>query len=143
MSKKYKLSICQPAFIKEHSKISHKITEVEPNVILKYTNFVEVNTPVFDKKSLLNLMKYYHPSLIGWGIDYLYIWANGFHKTNKYAIIDSIKCINPQDIKKNNKRELNKIKNFDKRTDYWKKFADHLKIPDKWELVVYKKVYKF
>ena len=87
-------------------------------------------------------MKYYDKSLIGWGIDYLYIWANNMYSKDKFAIIDSIQCINPHDIKKNNKRELSKIKNFDQRVKYWSKFALEHKIPISWPLKIHKKILK-
>jgi hypothetical protein len=142
ISEQFGLSICQPGFIKGKSKISHNITTSEPNVFLKYTNFVEVNTPLFNKKSLLNLMKYYDRSLIGWGIDYLYIWANNMNSKDKFAVIDSIQCINPYDVKKNNTRELTKIKNYDQRVKYWSIFALKHKIPISWPLKIYKKILK-
>ena len=52
----------------------------------------------------------YDPVLIGWGIDYLYMWANGAKRERNYALVDAVTCINPQDDKKNGKRELNNIK---------------------------------
>jgi hypothetical protein len=53
------------------------------NTLLDYTNFVEVNTPLFNKVALFGLMRYFDRSLIGYGIDYLYIWANGLYKKDK------------------------------------------------------------
>lgn len=141
ISSQFNLDICQPAFIKGKSKISHLITTAEDNVFMKYVNFIEVNTPLFSKKALLNLMKCYDPSLIGWGIDYLYMWANDLNSKNKFAIIDSIQCINPHDVKKNNKRELTKIKNFDQRIKYWTEFALKKGIPTSWPHKIYKKIY--
>lgn len=136
---KYNLSICQPSFT-DDSKISHKVTVQIPQNKLRYTNFIEVNTPVFSKKALLKLMKYYDPSLIGWGIDYLYIWANGINEKNKYAVIDDISCINPKDDDKTDGRELNKIDNYNKRAIIWQKIADKYKIPYSWEHKTYKKI---
>jgi len=140
ISKKYNLSICQPAF-KEESKISHPITKVVKNSILRYTNFVEVNTPVFSKEALIKFMKYYDDSLIGWGIDYLYIWANNKDAVDKYAIIDSITCINPYDnIKENGQRELNKINNYQERAKIWADYAKKIGAPYEWTHIVYKTI---
>jgi hypothetical protein len=126
ISRKYNLDICGPSFSKK-GKISHKyINTHKPNILLQYTNFVEVNTPLFNKKSLTSLMKILDYSLIGWGIDMLYIQCNGLEKEKSYAIIHKIKCINPHDHQKDNKRELAKIKNCDKREDIWKKYAKRL-----------------
>lgn len=79
LSEIHKFSICQPSFNPE-SKISHKITVHVPKSSFRYTNFIEVNVPIFTAKALHNLMKHYDTKLIGWGIDYLYIWANGIAK---------------------------------------------------------------
>ena len=138
ISKKYNLSICQPAF-KEESKISHPITKVVKNNILRYTNFVEVNTPVFSKDALITFMKYYDDSLIGWGIDYLYIWANNKDAPDKYAIIDSITCINPYDDIKGG-RELDKINDSINRAQIWANYANKIGAPYEWEHITYKSI---
>lgn len=136
ISRKYNLSICQPAF-SEKSKISHQITRVNKNNILRYTNFVEVNTPLFSQYALNRTMTVYDPSLIGYGIDYLYIWANGLNHTNKYAIIDAITCINPYDDIKNNLRELNQIKNVHKRAQIWSDYAKRINAPVSFKQIEY------
>ena len=136
---KYKLSICQPSFTND-SKISHKITLQVPGNILRYTNFVEVNTPVFTKDALIKSMKYYDDSLIGWGIDYLYIWANDMNKKDKYAVIDIIPCINPKDDYKKDGRELNKINNYETRHLSWHKLADKYGIPHTWVHKIYSRI---
>jgi hypothetical protein len=75
-AKKYDLLICQPAF--DHkSIISHPITKHIEKILLAYTNFVEVNVPLFKKEALDKLMQVYDPILIGWGIDYLALQVNG------------------------------------------------------------------
>jgi|LakMenEpi03Aug12_release.lakeMendotaPanAssembly.Ray.scaffolds.fasta_scaffold190338_2 hypothetical protein len=130
ISKKYDLWICQPSFTND-SKISHEITKYIPNNLLRYTNFVEVNTPVFSKYAITKFMEYYDPILIGWGIDYLYIWALGKNIKDKYAIIDIIKCTNPQDENKQNKnREHTNISNHDKEIEYWYKIKEKYNISD-------------
>ena len=113
ISKKYNLDICSPTFKTDgSSKISHSITKQQNGNLLRYTNFLEVNVPLFSKDALHKFMKYYDPILIGWGIDYLYIWALGKDKKKNYALIDSISCINPHDKQKNGKREHNNIQNY-------------------------------
>ena len=134
ISRKYNLAICGPSFSKK-GKISHKhINKHKPDILLQYTNFVEVNTPLFNKEALINLMKLLDYSLIGWGIDLLYIQCNGLEKEKSYAIIHKIKCINPHDDKKDNKRELEKIKNCDIRQEIWEKFARKKKIKKRFEI---------
>ncbi len=129
VSKKYNLDICGPTFKKApECKISHEITVTKNKNQIRYTNFVEVNVPLFNKKALDKLMKYYDPILIGWGIDFLYIWANGVDKKQNYALIDNITCINPQDESKDGKRELYNLKNADKRAETFMKYAKKLGI---------------
>lgn len=86
----YDLKICGPAFLPGVSKISQAETRKKRSVLLTYTNFVEVNTPLFSKQALLKFMPFFDEQLIGWGIDYLYIWCNGMHERKSYAIIHDI-----------------------------------------------------
>ena len=128
ISEKYDLWLCGPTFKNDGSgKISHAITKQVPNNFLRYCNFVEVNVPLFNRDALTQLMKYYDPILIGWGIDYLYIWALTHNKSineynRKIALVDSVTCINPHDKKKNNKREHNLIINYNNEIKYWETF---------------------
>jgi hypothetical protein len=122
ISKEYNLDICGPSFLPE-SKITYEITKHKSNVILTYTNFVEVNVPLFNRIALKKLMDVLDYSLIGWGIDHLYIICNGINKEKSYAIIHIVTCINPKDDKKSNNRELNLISNVNNRAKMWENFA--------------------
>lgn len=139
ISELYNLDISQPSFSNE-SKISHTITKHQPDKLLRFTNFIEVNTPLFSKKTLDNFMIYYDPILVGWGIDSLYMWVSGIYKKNKYAVIDKIKCINPKDDSKVGKRELLKLNSAHLRmktwTDFQKKLAKQIGFKS-WKLEEY------
>lgn len=140
ISEKYNLDICGPTFkTNGSSKISHEITKQQPNNILRYTNFIEVNVPLFSRNALNKFMKYYDPILIGWGIDYLYIWALGKDRKRAYALVDSISCINPHDNNKNGKRELTILKGVNERAEKWNQIKKKYKIPDwknkNWETI--------
>lgn len=140
ISKKYNLDICGPTFkTNGSSKISHAITRQEPNNLLRYTNFIEVNVPLFSKNALNKFMKYYDPILIGWGIDYLYIWALGKDRKRAYALVDSISCINPHDVKKNGKRELTILKGVNERVEKWNLIKKKYNIQE-WENKNWKKI---
>jgi hypothetical protein len=140
IAKQYNLSICGPSF-KSGSIISHAITKRRQNILLSYTNFVEVNVPLFNKKALTNLMKILDYSLIGWGIDMLYIWCNGLYKQNTYAIIHKIGCINPHPKnKKNKKRELYLLKNAHRRAQIWNTYAKKIKCPTRFIFKTYKSI---
>jgi len=134
ISREYNLEICGPSF-KSESKISHRITLHKLNTILSYTNFVEVNVPLFSKNALENLMKVYDPILIGWGIDFLYIWANGIDKTSSYAIIHKIQCVNP--LVDLNNRKISKLSSFNEREDIWKNYSNTINCPERIELKEY------
>ena len=130
-SVKYNLAICQPAF-KGCGRISHEITKQDETSLVRFTNFIEVNTPLFTRVAIDNLMRVYIPELIGWGIDYLYMWANGLEKENYYAVINAIGCINPHDNAKiihGRGRELNLILNVNQRQQIWDSYAEKLGIP--------------
>lgn len=130
ISREYKLDICGPSFVPP-SKLSWGITKHVEKRLLTYTNFVEVNTMLFSKDALNNLMKYMVPELICWGIDFMAIWANGINKENKYAIIHCVKCINPgNELKKSNVREIDKVDNSEKRLYIFKEYTKKLKIYD-------------
>lgn len=130
ISREYNLDICGSSFIPP-SKISWGITRHVENRLLTYTNFVEVNTMLFNKNALLNLMKYLVPELLCWGIDVLAIWANGSKYENKYAIIHCVKCINPPDNVKGNKiREIDKLDKYNNRERIFKEYAKKLPLND-------------
>lgn len=129
LSREYDLDICQPAFAIA-SKVSHDITRQRPNCLLRYTNFIEVNTPCFSRAALERLMQWLDPSLIGWGIDYLYIWANGVSRENAYAILDAIPCVNPYDHNKRHyRRELSRIAQWQRRSAIWSEYAKCIGCP--------------
>ena len=138
-AKQHNLSICGPSF-KKGSKISHKITKQKDGILLTYTNFIEVNVPLFNKVALNKFMKYMDSNLIGWGIDFLYIWANGLENKKSYAIIHDIGCINPEDNCKNNKRELQLIKNCNNRQTIWENYADKIGCPRRYEICEYEDI---
>ena len=137
LSHKYNFDICQPS-LSEEGVVCYNITRHVPGVLYRTTNFVEVNTPLFSKNALINLMNVYHPDLIGWGIDFLYIWANGLDKKNNYAVIHCVKCINPNRTYQT--RELYKIKNVLTRRQTWEAYANTINCPIKYSAIYYTSV---
>jgi hypothetical protein len=140
ISREYDLSICQPSF-SDDSKISHIINKNQPGNILRFTNFVEVNTPVFSKDALNKFMNIYSPELVEWGVDYLFIWSNDNKQTNKFAIIDSIICKNPHDEeKKITKREIDNVKEHKNSAQIWYDYAMKIGCPYDWPHITYKTI---
>ncbi|KXI28502.1 DUF707 domain-containing protein, partial [Paraglaciecola hydrolytica] len=122
IQEKYNLWLLQPAFDRR-GKISFSITETHAFSKLRYTNFIEVTCPLFQKEKLAEFMAIYDPILIGWGVDLWYseILSKQDTQHNKIAIIDEISCINPRDKTKQNKmREIDKLQNTDMRQQIWK-----------------------
>jgi hypothetical protein len=123
ISTKYDLQICGPSFTHD-SKISHKITINKNNTLLTYTNFVEVNVPLFTKEALDKFINILDSNLIGYGIDIFYIWCNGVDREDAYAIVHAVTCKNPHDNeKKTKKRELEILECCKSRRTTWEKFA--------------------
>lgn len=140
IANKYKLKICGPTFDNK-SKISHIATRSKRRNTLRYTNFVEVNVPLFSKSAVKNFMKYEHPSLVGWGIDYLYIWANGIENKNSFALVDSVVCTNPRDkTKEGSVRELTKLENYNKRSVIWNKYCKTINCPRSYKIVTHSEI---
>ena len=83
LSKQYNLWMLQPSFHGD-SKISHEITRKQNGNTLRYSNFVEINTPLVTREVIVDIMKLYCPSLTGWGIDcmmsHVLINKNGYNK---------------------------------------------------------------
>jgi len=129
ISREHSLDICQPSF-SDKGVISHSVTKHKPGLLLQYTNFCEVNTPLFSKEALDSLMKVLDPKLIGWGVDYLFIWANGLDREDAYAVIHMVQCVNPH---KNTKggRELYKIPGARFRRRIWEEYAKRINCPTK------------
>jgi hypothetical protein len=139
---KYKLDICSPSF-SNIGKISHLITAQKKERILTYTNYIEVTCPLFHINALHKFMPYLDKTLIGWGIDYLFMWCNGLDKQNTYAIIHEISCINPQDNHKSIKRrELSLINEWDKRESIWIAYANTIQCPVSYKHIEYKTIKK-
>jgi len=91
------LKICQPSFALG-SEIGWDINTSNPNYFLRYTNFVENNSCLMTKDSINKFMEIYDPKLVSFGVDYIYMVANGVEdikNLKKFAIIDNIQCINP------------------------------------------------
>ena len=130
----FNLDIIQPSFpIGKISRITHAITTSHPGIFMRYTNFIEINVPVFRKSALEQCMKIYDTSLIGFGVDYLFLWFLGYTREEKYAIIDHIKCINPFF----EEREIDKLQSIDNRYLTWRKIAEKHNIIE-WKHTNYK-----
>jgi len=131
ISEEASLWICQPSF--DHkSKLGWIINKHRKEYYLRYTNFVEVNTPLFTKGALSKLMDHYSPELVEFGVDYLYIWANGLEERKKYAIIDTVQCHNPHNADGEGDKLSQHGMSIEDRVKVWEEYRKELNIPH-WE----------
>lgn len=65
------------------------------NHIIRYTNFIEMNFPVFSQQALSKYMEVYDGQLCGWGNDWWFCRANNSHIEENCAVCDNIIVKNP------------------------------------------------
>lgn len=115
--KEYRLTIGMPSF-SDQGKISHWITKHKPDRLLTFTNFIEMNVPIFDHSVLPMLTQASGLSvctLTGYGIDHIYMNLLQ-NKNHRFAVVHKIVCINPHDNHKTDKkREIDKLQPTDQR----------------------------
>lgn len=119
--RQFGLWLLQPAF-SPAGRISHPITAVHPLKMLRYTNFVEMNCPLFQKNKLDDFMHIYDPALEVYGVDWWYLEKLGPVPAGKMAIIDEVYCINPHtSTKKDGRRECLKSKQECSAVETWRR----------------------
>lgn len=85
---RYDLWLAQPSLSRD-SFYSHSITLNQPDLELRFTNWVEVMVPIFAKEALQICWATFQQSQSGWGLDN--VWAQLFNfRTDKIAIIDAV-----------------------------------------------------
>ncbi|MFC3120827.1 DUF707 domain-containing protein [Agaribacter flavus] len=142
MHKAEKLWLSQLAFHRR-GKVNHKINEAKPFSYMRYTNFVEVNSPLFERESLLMFLKEYDAEVVGIGVDYWYSsrLADKDTERNKIAIFDIIPCCNPRDqIAKGGVREIDTAVSFDDRMKSWDIKSQKLGIERNYQKIEYRAV---
>ena len=83
---KYKLKLCQPSIVGYYSL---EINLHHPGNVLRYTNFVEIMCPCFDRESFEICRPTFKYSKSCWGIDLLWTKLLGYPE-DKIAIIDEV-----------------------------------------------------
>jgi hypothetical protein len=91
---RFDLWILQPSYSRA-SKISHVITLQDGRGKLRFTNFVEVGVPLFQRSRLDDFMAVYDPALVGYGVDWWYLDHLGPDLSRRVAIVDDVACVNP------------------------------------------------
>ena len=101
---KYNLALAQPSLI---GYFSHTITLHRFELILRYTNFVEIMMPCFSHEAFLKCLNSFDKTSSGWGLDFLWPKILNYPK-NKIAIIDQIFAIHPKVVGNSELYEKNK-----------------------------------
>ena len=88
LHKIFDLELSQPA-LTENSYISHDITRVCSDSVLRYTNFVEIMVPLFSKNALEKCAESFSAPGMAWGLDY--VWPKLLdNPLRKIAILDCL-----------------------------------------------------
>ncbi|WP_096087563.1 hypothetical protein [Agaribacterium haliotis] len=120
LRKKLELWLIQPSFSYD-GKISFEHTQQNPKYRYRFTNFVEMNCPLFVEHKLADFMSIYDGSLPGWGMDWWYHNVIGGAEQNKIAIVDEVAVRNPFDQeKRGGQREINKLVGTKDRKKLWR-----------------------
>ncbi|MBS1212781.1 MAG: hypothetical protein H6R26_1398 [Proteobacteria bacterium] len=111
--------ILQPAF-SPLGRISFPLTRVNRTCRLRYTSYVEMTCPLFQRDKLDNFMAVYDPVLVGYGCDWWFVDSLGDDIVGKVAVVDEITCVNPLVfMKKGGGREIDRLQSLQKRKEIW------------------------
>ena len=91
---RFDLWVLQPSYSRT-SKASHAITLQDGSGKIRFTNFVEVGVPLFQRSRLDDFMTVYDPALVGYGVDWWYLDRLGPDLSRRVAIVDDVTCVNP------------------------------------------------
>jgi hypothetical protein len=81
----FQLPICQPAIAR--GEASYLALRQHPDVLLRYTRFVEVMCPLFSRDALQAVRRTFRETLSGWGIDWA--WTR-LVNARRIAVIDAV-----------------------------------------------------
>lgn len=87
----YNLWLAQPALSAE-SRITHPVTRAKPNSRLRYTDFVEIVCPIFNRVSLAALGPTFADSASGYALDFLWPYLLGYPK-DRIGILDEVAVV--------------------------------------------------
>ncbi len=100
---KHGLALSQPALTPD-SHLGHLITLRNRSFELRFTNFVEIMAPCFDRDCLKRLLTTFNENLSGWGLDFY--WPTLIADWTRIAIVDAVTVCHTRPIGGPNYRHL-------------------------------------
>lgn len=92
---KYNLSLVSPSHDPKGKGLIELMHHKQGGHKFRYTNFIEMNFPVFSQEALYNYMKAYDGKLCGWGNDWWFCSVNNCNTQLNCGIYDQIIVKNP------------------------------------------------
>ena len=99
--------------------------------------------PLFRRDKLDQFMEIYDPRLVGWGVDWWYIHVLGAGERRRFAIVDAVTCVNPEETDKGLRiREIDQHQSQDERLAIWAEIKEQQGVriddakPVEWERVL-------
>ncbi len=120
LAQKFDLWLCQPAF-DTSGRVSFTVTRQFPGPqTLRYVNFVEMTCPIFRTEKLFAFLNIFDGSMSGYGVDFWFCDALGGGRNLKFAILDEVTVLNPNEADKaGGEREIDKLRPLDARIEEW------------------------
>ena len=109
LRRRFSLTVLQPAFL-DWGKVSHPVTRFRRGRTLRYSHFVEMTCPLFERAALEAFLASYDGQLCGWGTDHWFMEVLRRRGGVRAAIVDEIPCVNPSDRAKGGTREIARLR---------------------------------
>jgi hypothetical protein len=89
-----------------------------------FTNFVEVNAPLFRSDALIRFLEEFDGSLVGWGVDHWYMNVLGEWEAGRYVVDDRVTYLNPKTRTTTGGREIDRLASPLQRRSEWHRVRD-------------------
>jgi hypothetical protein len=100
---KHGLALAQPALTPD-SHLGHLITLRNRSFHVRFTNFVEIMAPCFNREFLKQMLPSFSENLSGWGLDFL--WPTRIADWTRIAIVDAVAVCHTRPVGGPNYRHL-------------------------------------
>ncbi len=105
-----KLSLAQPA-LSWTSHYSHPVTIQLPGFRVRWTNFIEIMAPCFERGFLETCLPTFAENLSGWGLDWVWPHRLGV-ETRRSAVIDAVAVTHTRPVGGPSRRKLREVRHL-------------------------------